>query len=114
MAALAIIASVLIVVASWFVTQYQARQATRRNMRIDYLLDAYRRLDRASNGRLSDESARDLEAAVSDIILLGSPRQGDLAETFARTFAAKGDTDAGPLLQALRDSLRKELLLEQL
>ncbi len=114
MAALAIIASVLIAVASWFVSQAQARQATRRNMRIDYLLDAYRRLDRASNGRLSQGSARDLEAAVSDIMLLGSPRQAGLAEEFARTFAAKGDTDAGPLLQDLRDSLRGELLLERL
>ncbi len=114
MAALAIIASVLIAVASWFVSQAQARQATRRNMRIDYLFDAYRRLDRASNGRLSQGSARDLEAAVSDIMLLGSPRQAGLAEEFARTFAAKGDADAGPLLQGLRDSLRGELLLERL
>ena len=116
MAALAIITTALIALATWFVTQAQAqaRRATRRNMRINYLLDAYRRLDGASNRQLAEATARDLEAAISDIILLGSPHQARLAEDFARMFAAERDADTQPILQDLRQSLRKELLLERL
>ena len=85
MAALAIITTALIALATWFVTQAQARRATRRNMRINYLLDAYRRLDGASNRQLTEATARDLEAAISDIILLGSPHQARLAEFAGRS-----------------------------
>ena len=114
MAALAIISTALIAVATWFVTQSQARTATRRNMRINYLLDAYRRLDHAGNRERPQATRPDLEAAISDIFLLGSPQQARLAEDFARTLAAHHNADITPLLQDLRQSLRAELLLERL
>jgi len=113
-AALAIISTALIAVATWFVTQSQARTATRRNMRINYLLDAYRRLDHAGNRERPQATRPDLEAAISDIFLLGSPQQARLAEDFARTLAAHHNADITPLLQDLRQSLRAELLLERL
>jgi hypothetical protein len=113
-AAAAIIASVAIAVAGWLVSQAQARRATRRNMRIDYLLDAYRRLERASNRPLTQDVARELEAAVGDVMLLGSPEQAALATAFTARFAAERQADLQPLLLALRDSLRNELLLGEL
>lgn len=83
-------------------------------MRINYLLDAYRRLDRASNRQLTAEIGRELEAAISDVMLLGSPDQAKLAADFARAFAVEHVADTQPLLLALRDSLRRELLLGEL
>jgi hypothetical protein len=113
-AAVAIVASVAIAVAGWLVSQAQARRATRRNMRIDYLLDAYRRLLRASNRPLPPEAAGELEATIGDVMLLGSPKQVELAEALARKFVTEHEADSRPLLLALRTSLRKELLLGEL
>jgi hypothetical protein len=83
-------------------------------MRVSYLLDTYRRLDRASNRQLNPEYDRELEAAISDVMLLGSPHQAELAADFARGFAAGHMADARPLLLTLRNSLRRELLLGDL
>jgi hypothetical protein len=113
-AAVAIIASVVIAVAGWMVTQHQARQAVRRNMVTEYLLDAYRKLERASNRPLTSEVAAELEAAIGDVMLLGSPEQVELAEAFVRKFVTEHEAESQPLLLALRMSLRKELLLGEL
>jgi hypothetical protein len=108
----AVLSGVAIAVAGWFVTQFQARRAVRRNMRIDYLLAAYRGLERASNRPMTPAEEREVEVAVADIQLLGSVAQVALAEEFIQTFAANGEADTEPLLGDLRTSLRKELLLE--
>jgi hypothetical protein len=108
----AVASGVAIAVAGWIVTQYQARRAVRRNMRIEYLLGAYRRLEQASNRPMTASEDLAVEAAVADIQLLGSPAQVRLAEDFITTFAAEDTADTEPLLQDLRASLRKELLLE--
>jgi N-acyl-L-homoserine lactone synthetase len=113
-AVVAVIVTAAIAVAGWLVSQAQARRATRRNMRVSYLLDAYRRLERASNRPLVPEIAAELEAAIGDVMLLGSPEQATLAADFARRFVAEHVADTQPLLLALRDSLRNELLLGEL
>jgi hypothetical protein len=112
MEVLAVVSGVAIAVAGWIVGQHQARRAVRRNMRVEYLLGAYRRLERASNRPMTPSDDRDVEAAVADVQLLGSPSQVQLAERFARTFAAEGTAATEPLLEDLRASLRRELLLE--
>jgi hypothetical protein len=109
---IAVVSGVAIAVAGWIVTQYQGRRAIRRNMRIDYLLAAYRRLERSSNRPMTVNEDREVEAAVADVQLLGSPAQVRLAEDFITAFAAEGTADTEPLLQDLRASLRRELLLE--
>jgi len=106
--------TVAIALGGWLVTQAQARGAARRNMRIDYLLDAYRRLDRAANRPLTASTAQDIEAAVSDMMLIGTPSQARLADQFIRTFTADGAAEAMPLLVDLRTSLRREAHLEEL
>ncbi len=113
MQAIGIIVGVVIAVSGWIVTQYQARRAVRRNMRINYLLDAYRCVDRAGNRVMTADDRRDLENAYSDIILLGSAAQVQLAEKFGRDFADTGEADSSLLLEDLRSSLRRELLLEE-
>jgi len=81
-------------------------------MRIDYLLAAYRSLERASNRAMGDNERQQVEAAVADIQLLGSAGQVKLAAEFAKRIAAEGTAGTEPLLQDLRSSLRRELLLE--
>lgn len=106
--------TVTLAIGGWLASQAQARRAKRRDMRIDYLLDAYRRLDRAANRPLTQATAQDIEAAVSDTMLLGTPSQASLASQFVRTFNADGAAEAMPLLMDLRASLRNELRLGQL
>jgi hypothetical protein len=113
-AAIALVVTAVLAVGGWLVSQAQARRAARRTMRISYLLDTYRRLDRASNRQLNPEYDRELEAAVSDLMLLGSPEQAELAADFARKFATGHFADTHPLLLMLRNSLRRELLLGDL
>src|ERR1700689_10167 len=103
--------TVAIAIGGWLVSQRQARRATRSNMRINYLLDAYRRLAKASNRPLDATSASDIEAAISDIFLLGTPTQARLAAELGRAFADSGNADAKDLLMDLRTSLRDELQL---
>lgn len=102
----------LLAVAGWVVAQQLARRSLRRTMSIEYLLAAYRRLESASNRLMTEVHDAALESAIADIQLLGSPTQVAMASDFARAFAANQQADTGPLLDDLRDSLRKELLLQ--
>lgn len=112
-AVLAAVLATLVAVVGWIVNQAFARRALRRNMRIEYLLSAYRRLESISNRTMSTAHAVELETAISDIQLLGSARQVEMASQFAQDFASDHRADSGPLLDDLRASLRHELLLEQ-
>lgn len=112
-AALGILASVLVVVAGWFVTQWQARRGVRRNLRIQYLLESYRRLEGASDRQvMTDDYRRDIEQAIADVMLLGTPSQVELAHEFARAMVNQESAGVEPLLQDLRMTLRRELDLE--
>ena len=79
---------------------------------MQYLVDAYRRLEFVSNRPISPESAPEFEKAIADIQLFGSPRQVLLAREFTTMFAEKGTHSLDPLLGDLRSSLREELNLE--
>ena len=83
----------------------------RREQRIGYLIEAYRRLE--SCARRGDKlDFQKLESAVADIQLFGTPRQVQLVQDFAVEFAAKGETTMDAMLQDLRRDLRAELKLE--
>ncbi len=61
---------------------------------------------------MSLEHKKDLEEAIADIQLLGSPKQVELAHYFAREFSTQGDANADQPLRDLSDTLRKDLLLK--
>jgi hypothetical protein len=91
------------------------RLSKRRDLRTQYLLDAYRRLEAAGNRREpTREDERALESSVADIQLLGSSGQVHLARQFALEFAQAGHASLDPLLEALRSELRKDLSLPPL
>jgi hypothetical protein len=88
----------------------------RSEMRIQFLLSAYRSLADASNrglqGNTSD--ARAFEQAVEDIQLLGSRMQAEKARKLAEVMASKGGASTDDLLRTLRNDLREELGLSAL
>jgi hypothetical protein len=85
----------------------------RRDLRVQYLIDAYRKLEYASNRPISPETAPDFEKAVADIQLFGSPRQVKLAQEFAVGMAESGAYSLDEIMVDLRQDLRKELLLPE-
>lgn len=88
----------------------------RRELRIEYLLSAYRTMADSPERSLFRESsdARAFEKAVADIQLLGSRQQVELATELARAMATESRADPDPLLRLLRDDLRREMSLEAL
>lgn len=118
--ALPLLAGIAGIVIGAFVTHRLTSRRDRANrrseMRIDYLLNAYRSLAAASNrdGQRSASDARAFEQALDDIQLLGSSEQAERAAQLALTMAAKGGASADDLLKALRDDLRAELDLAAL
>jgi hypothetical protein len=92
-------------------------QANRRSdLRIEYLLTAYRAIsDAISRNHYRDSpDARSLERGLSDIQLLGSAEQAAMASEVIRAVTSKGETEPDELLKSLRDDLREELDIEPL
>ena len=87
------------------------RANKRKEQRVTYLIEAYRRLEECSQ-QFGAADKRKLESAVADIQLFGTPRQVDLVQRFASDFAAKGGASLDDLLSDLRTDLRAELNLE--
>ena len=84
----------------------------RRELRVKYLIDAYRQLERASNRTATGGQSSRLESAIADIQLLGTPKQVEMAKRFAIDFAQNRTASLDELLFDLRATLRAELDLE--
>jgi hypothetical protein len=80
-----------------------------REQRVSYLIEAFRALSRANNHPRLHEVAEELEQAISDIQLLGTPEQIGLARKVAADLASSGSASLNELMYSLRDSLRGEL-----
>ena len=84
----------------------------RRKLQVSYLLEAYRRLEGAANPSDPVSKRNQLESAIADIQLLGSPSQVRMASAFAKEIAANNEASVDELLFNLRESLRAELQLK--
>ncbi len=108
----------LIAILSWPIAHWLTRKreilAEKRQLRVTYLLEAYRRLEDAGNRAIAPKSdkCRNIESAIADIQLLGTPKQIGLAADFAEEFARNGAASFDLILYDLRESLRRELELE--
>jgi hypothetical protein len=80
----------------------------KRKVRINYLIEAYRKLERGAIPNAKKFDKGDFESAVTDIQLFGNIEQVNLSYDFAIN-ASKGD---GSKLQELLENLRKELRQE--
>ena len=106
-----------VAVAGWGVAHHLSitkdRNAKQRDMRIQFLLEAYRRLESAANRPEAGKEEQDkFESALADIQLLGTKPQ---IEELMRFLAEWNSTGASinPLLELLRAHLREELNLEK-
>jgi hypothetical protein len=107
---LTIFIAVLVTSAGWYAAVRRDRLSKKRDLRTQYLIEAYRRLESAGNrSEPSARSKEELESAVADIQLFGSLDQIMLSRQFALEFAASGRASLDPLLESLRADLRKEL-----
>lgn len=108
----------MIVAVGWVVSHNLSKNREiaeeKRKLRIEFLLAAYRRLERVSERRSSqgEKGVEDLESAIADIQLLGTPEQVTLAQLFALNLAEGKGASAKDLLINLRSTLRNELDLE--
>ena len=90
------------------------RSNKRREIRVQYLIEAYRRLEAGTcRGPIhSTEFGKGFESAIADIQLFGTSEHAHLARDLATAIATRQDgASAGPLLLSLRDALRGELSL---
>lgn len=104
----------IIVVVGWFVVHqfnvYRDRQNKRRDLRVNFLLDAYRRLESAANrDTKTEEQILAFESAVADIQLHGTPEQVAATISYFRQHAAGGGAQIDEVLRLLRRDLRKEV-----
>ncbi len=106
---------VVAVFGGWIGHHFSARRDVaneRRKLRISYLLEAYRRLEGASNRDDPKTCWPQFESAIADIQLLGSAHQVLLARQFAIDMAKNHTAPLDDLIFDLRQSLRSELELE--
>ncbi|MFI4940891.1 MAG: hypothetical protein ACHP7O_11200, partial [Burkholderiales bacterium] len=95
---------------------YRDRKNKRRDMIVQYLLEAYRRLESAAHREKTEEQAIAFESAVADIQLLGTFMQISAMVKCANALASSGGTGTtiDEVLRVLRNNLRKELGLSAL
>lgn len=103
----------------WGVSHYLSvskdQKAKQRDMRIQFLLEAYRRLEAAANRPESGKEEQDrFESALADIQLLGTKTQIEELMRFLEQWnSSEGNASINPLLELLRTHLREELGLEK-
>lgn len=104
------------VLGTWAAHRFTSRRDVeneRRKLRVQYLLEVYRLLERADSTPDGPERWERYERAAADIQLLGSPEQVRLAREWIREFTAnKNKASIDRMMNSLRVSLRRELNLE--
>jgi hypothetical protein len=117
----ALIITSLITLAGWFILNCLNSERERKNklrdIRVSYLIDAYRKLANASQRSPSLANYhRDVESAISDIQLFGTETQIDLLKRSINNvnYDSLVKFDYDPILNDLRNSLRKEIDLSPL
>lgn len=95
-----------------YLSTQKINQKNRKDeIRINYLINAYQVFAYNSN---RENSPIDVEQAVADIHLFGTPKQIDLVRKFCAEIVKNESADLDNLIIDLRDSLREELNLERL
>jgi hypothetical protein len=116
-----LIISSIIIVIGWFIVHYFSQKRDfnnkKREIVIEYLIKTYRVLanDVLQRNLLSSpESKKALEDILSDLQLIGSEEQVQMARELADAAASGSDYDLSPIINNLRQSLRQELKLKHI
>jgi len=110
----ALLIPTLVAVVSWFVGSWLAakrdRANKRRDLRVEYLIEAYRRLATATERKETNaEYFADLDSAIVDVQLFGSADHILAAQKFAKQLAEHRMAQLSELLASLRDDPREEV-----
>jgi hypothetical protein len=113
---LKIIITICLAVIGWLIAHsFTAKRDLKNKQReilITHLINAYRILTNdVSHRELTDERNEKLENILADIQFFGSKEQVKLAKNLAVTVAEGGQFELDPLINSLRNDLRKELNL---
>lgn len=103
-------------IVGWFFLHFLSKRRDFKNkkkeIRINYLIKAWRLLEDASN-RSNNDKNQNIESAIADIQLLGTQKQIVLAQKIATEISTNGTGYTLDILTELRADLRKELGLEK-
>jgi hypothetical protein len=107
-----------VAIVSWFMGSWLSvrrdRANKRRDLRVQYLIEAYRRLAIATERKdINADYFADLDSAIVDVQLFGGADQIATAQRFAKQLAEQRMAQLSELLASLRDDLRQELKLER-
>ena len=108
----------IVAVIGWIVahrlTASRERAGKRRELIVTYLIEAYRRLEKASE-RHNEKVDMDaeLESAFADIQLFGTVRQLEMTKGIIADFENEEVSNISDLIEDLRGTLREELQLEK-
>lgn len=106
---LPLVITAVIAVAGWYVAYLAVirrdRLQKRRDLTVQYLIEAYRRLERAANTDMKAPVSTDLESAIADMLLFGSAQQVQYAQEFSKSMARTGEASLDPLLRELRGAI---------
>jgi len=85
-------------------------------MQTEFLVEALKLLANSANRPFAPgaKHLKDIESAIAAIQLFGSKNQVQLVEDFASEFSQTNSASLDPLLNSLRQDLRKELGYEQI
>ena len=112
-----LVLTAMVAVVGWIVVHHLSASRDRENKRreklTEFLIDAYRRIEKYPCRQLSPDNAADFESAIADVQLFGSPHLVQLAQSVAEDIPKSGVAQADQLLLELRKVLRKELGLEE-
>ena len=107
--------TIIVNILGWFILHILSKRRDLSNKKkeitIQYLITAWQLLENASNRNDSTRNA-DVEKAIANIQLFGTPTQIQLAQKLSDEIEDTHQGDTKPLLIELRKELRKELELE--
>ncbi|MDR3339926.1 MAG: hypothetical protein LBT25_07560 [Candidatus Symbiothrix sp.] len=111
-----LIITVVITIVGWYIAYFFGKKQDaankRKEMRVNYLIEAYRLIESAAN-RENNNKLKNLESAIADIQLFGTQTQILLSQKIVEIFVQQNSADFDCLLKNLREELRKELDLEK-
>ncbi|MCP5079991.1 MAG: hypothetical protein GY951_18340 [Psychromonas sp.] len=116
----AIIIPAFIMVIGWpiihFFNSRNAYKNKLRDIRTEYLITTYQKLANASQRPPTEDSPyfSDMESVIADIQLFGSRAQITKINTAIAEFKKTNNLELDPILNDLRNSLRKELQLSDI
>ncbi len=84
----------------------------KKEIRINYLIEAYRKLERGAIPNAKKFDKGDFESAIADIQMLGNPEQVNIAYEFAIEASQDNGSKLQKLLENIRMELRNELLIK--